>query len=332
MRVRGALVVGLAVLLFGGADARAAIGPGVLVEGCTSNFVFRDATDLYLGYAAHCEQLLDGAANDPGEPLETHECAAPTREPGAEVQIEGASAPGRLAYSSWHTMLQSGEKDVATCDFNDFALVRIDPRDHHLVDPSVPFWGGPTGLRRAPVESGETAVSFGRSDLRGDIEALMPREGYFLDYYDEWHPTALFVTAGVFGDSGSAVLDGAGGAVGVLTNLEYEPPGANGITNLARALDYMRSHGGPDAHLVNGTAPFSGARVPTLTASPGSVPDPAPSSEPPAAPPASAPASASAAPPPPASKPAVAKRKAKRKPCRKLRTRKARRRCAKRRR
>jgi hypothetical protein len=336
MRV-GAIIFALAMLLVGATDARAAIGPGVLVGGCTSNFVFRDATDLYLGYAAHCARDREGAINEPTEPVEQFACAPPSLPPGTQVEIEGASAPGVLAYSAWWTMREVGETDEAACERNDFAIVRIARQDHAAVNPSVPVWGGPTGLRRAPVANAETFLSFGRSNLRGDVEPLKPRQGYVTGTYpDGWRHNALFVTSGLSGDSGSAVLDGAGGAAGVLVTIEYE--GSNGITNLAQALDYMKARAGLDVRLVNGTAPFAGAPIPELVASPPSQPDPAPQPAPEPAPPAApapAPVPQAASPPataPPAARPkpkpkAKTKAKTKRKPAR-CRTRGANRRSA----
>ena len=43
-------------------------------------------------------------------------------------------------------MQARGETDADTCAYNDLALVKIDPADVGKVNPSIPFWGGPTGL------------------------------------------------------------------------------------------------------------------------------------------------------------------------------------------
>lgn len=333
MRVRDAMAAGLVVLLLlllGAADARAAIGPGVVMmseqmETCTSNFVFRDLTDLYLGFAAHCVEDLDAPSGAPGQ------CAFASLPPGSPVTIEGASRPGHLAYSSWHAMRELAEKDAGTCAENDFAIVRIDPADHAAVDPSVPVFGGPVGLRRAPLQPDETVISYGRSRMRGDTEPLRPREGYVWGTSASgWRHSVYFLTTGIWGDSGSAVLDGAGGAAGVLVTLEIEAPGGNGITDLAKALAYMHAHGGPDAHLVSGTQPFTGSSLPEQVSSPPSDPDPAPQPPPPPTPaPASAPPPAAATQPPRAVKPKPKPKAAKRKPARRCRTHGAKRRAAK---
>ncbi len=40
-----------------------------------------------------------------------------------------------------------GETDADTCQYNDFALVKLAAADVAEVNPSVPKFGGPTGLR-----------------------------------------------------------------------------------------------------------------------------------------------------------------------------------------
>ena len=150
-RVLAALALSVPALLGaapagGWADASTAtIHPGVqtTTEGaqCTANFVFTAGTDVLLGQAAHCSGT--GAATD------TDGCAAGSLPLGTPVEIQGADHPGELVYSSWIAMANAGETDADTCAYNDFALVRIDPRDHDAVNPSVPVFGGPQGIDTA---------------------------------------------------------------------------------------------------------------------------------------------------------------------------------------
>ena len=44
-------------------------------------------------------------------------------------------------------MQASGESDPDACQYNDLALVQLSAADAAKVNPSVPFFGGPTGLR-----------------------------------------------------------------------------------------------------------------------------------------------------------------------------------------
>lgn len=238
------------------ADAEeATITPGVqmLTEGaqCTANFVFTDGSEIYLGYAAHCAGTGGSTA--------TNGCEAGTLPLGTEVEIEGATQPGTLAYSSWETMQAQNETDDDTCQYNDFALVAIHPDDHDAVNPSIPFWGGPDGIGGASAAM-EKVYTYGNSSLRLGIELLSPKEGYSLGQRaGGWTHDVYTATPGIPGDSGSAVLDQDGQALGTLSTLALAPlAGSNGVTDLALALEYANQHGGVDAELATGTTPFAG--------------------------------------------------------------------------
>ena len=103
-----------------------------------------------------------------GGATETNGCDSGSHPIGTHLEIEGASRPGTLVYNSWLTMQRRGETDADTCDFNDFALVRVDPADAATVNPSIPFWGGPTGT----VDS--TAGAFCRA---GHLGRALPPPG-----------------------------------------------------------------------------------------------------------------------------------------------------------
>ena len=135
-------------------------------------------------------------------------------------------------------MVQHGEKDADTCDFNDLALVRIDPADVGKVNPSVPFFGGPTGISTSPTAVGDRVLTFGNSPLRAGVTALSPKEGISLgDQGGGWSHTCYTVSPGIPGDSGSAFLTNDGKALGVLTSLAVAPlAGSNGVGDLSREL------------------------------------------------------------------------------------------------
>ena len=223
---------------------------------CTSNFVFFDASDdVYIGQAAHCSGTDGNTA--------TNGCEAGTRPIGTQVEIEGATQPGTIVYSSWNTMQANGESDANTCRFNDFALIRLDPADYGATNPTIPFWGGPTGIT-GTTALGDKVLSYGNSSLRLGIETLSPKEGTSLGQSGGgWTHEVYTVTPGIPGDSGSAFVDRQGRAFGVLSTLQIAPmAGANGVSDLSRALAYMESHGGPDVTLANGTEPFAGPLLP----------------------------------------------------------------------
>jgi hypothetical protein len=160
-------------------------------------------------------------------------------------------------------MQGKAEKDVDTCAGNDFALVKLDPADASKVNPSIPFWGGPTGLTGS-VAAGEKVLSYGNSSLRAGVTQLSPKEGLSIGVSNGgWTHEVYTVTPGIPGDSGSAFFNGTGKAFGVLSVLEIAPtPAANGVADLSRALNYLQANGGPGVTLANGTEPFRGPILP----------------------------------------------------------------------
>ncbi len=274
-RLRGAGIVGLLVCLApvvpaAAANAAAAappgeaIGPGVQMftsgAQCTGNFAFADRRGRrYVGYAAHCAGR--GGATD------TDGCRTRSLPLGSRVRFAtGATAVtrgttlghGRLVYSSWRAMRAAGTRNANTCAANDFALVRVDASDRRRVNPTVPFWGGPTGLgRRAPATS--SVYSWGQSSLR-PTTLLSPKTGVSLGAtYGGWGLDVYTVTPGIPGDSGSGFLDARGRAVGTLSTVAIAPlAGSNGLGNLRRELAFARKHSGIGGlRLLHGRQPFS---------------------------------------------------------------------------
>jgi hypothetical protein len=221
---------------------------------CTSNFVFTDGTDVFLGQAAHCAGT--------GPPTEFNGCTAGSLPLGSPVEVEGASQPGTLAYSSWLAMQAVGETDLNACMFNDFALVKLDPADVASTNPSVPFFGGPTGIDTNGIEMGEAVYSYGNSPLRLGITELSPKTGQSLGTTGGgWTHNVLTFTPGIPGDSGSAFLTDGGSALGVLSTVTIglPTPVSNGVSDLNLALDYANANGPAELgtlELVPGTEPF----------------------------------------------------------------------------
>jgi hypothetical protein len=235
--------------------ATATVHPGVqlLTAGaqCTANFVYTSVETVYLGYAAHCAGT--------GEATDTDGCLAGSLPVGTAVEITGASRPGVLAYSSWRTMQARGEPNADTCAYNDLALVRIDPADVPKVNPSIPRWGGPTGINTAGAPATDAVYSYGNSSLRGGITLLSPKQGLSVgDAGGGWSHTVYTVTPGIPGDSGSAFLDKGGRALGVLSTVALAPLAlSNGVGDLSRELAYARTYGGlGNVQLALGTEPF----------------------------------------------------------------------------
>lgn len=242
----------------GFASASAAtIRPGVqtFTDGaqCTANFLYTDGTgSVYIGQAAHCAGT--GSASD------TNGCRAKTLPLGTRVEIDGASRPGTLVYSSWVAMQRARERDPDACQYNDFALVRLDPADVRRANPTVPVFGGPNALDRDGTVPGERVATYGNSGLRLGLKAFSPKRGYSLGSHSgRWTHDVYTVTPGIPGDSGSGVMDGRGKAIGTLSTVALAPlTGSNGVSDLQRQLAYARTHGMPGLTLVPGTVPFKG--------------------------------------------------------------------------
>ncbi len=229
---------------------------------CTANFVFTDAAaNVYVGYAAHCAGT--GAATD------TNGCDAGSLPLGTKVEfVEGGAFPvggttvgtGTLAYSSWLAMQKAGTTDQNACEYNDFALVKVDAASLDTVNPTVPFWGGPVGINTAGTSAGDTVYSYCNSSLRGGVEVLSPKQGTSLGTRGGgWTHPVYTATPGVPGDSGSAFLDANGNALGTLSTLAIAPlAGSNGVGDLNHELDFAKANSGiAGLALALGTEPFA---------------------------------------------------------------------------
>lgn len=250
----------LAICLMPGAalathDSAKPIHPGVMTDTagqCTSNFIFRDGGGTYIGQAAHCGGT--GAATD------TNGCDAGSLPLGTPVQVQGATRPGTLVYSSWLTMQANGEKDPNACQYNDLALVRLNPTDVGRVSPTVPGFGGPTAVGPSRAMLGDSVFSYGNSSLRLGVSKLSPKAGTVVSSEgDQWSRTVYTVTPGIPGDSGSGFLSESGDAIGTLSTLQVLPtPGSNGVADLRRELDYVHSNSSfAGVELVPGDRPFN---------------------------------------------------------------------------
>lgn len=225
-------------------ESAAAIHPGVRTvtagSQCTANFVFeqyrkvsdRTVREVFIGQAAHCASR--------GANTSTDGCATAVHPLRTTVQIEGGYT-GTLVYSSWHTMQARGETNADRCRNNDFALVRIKSSDFKRVNPTIPVWGGPRRLGSATA-FGESVYTYGRSGLRFGLHS--DRQGVSLGTTNAgWSHRVYTATPGIPGDSGSAFLDENGNAIGVLSTVAVTPyPASNGVSDLGKALAYMKQH------------------------------------------------------------------------------------------
>jgi hypothetical protein len=219
---------------------------------CTSNFVFTGGGNVYLGQAAHCSST--------GSQTSTNGCVTRSLPIGTTVRVNGASRQGTMVYNSWVTMRARGETTSSNvCAYNDFALVRIHPADADRVNPSVPGFGGPTGVGAAGG-LGSTVYSYGNSSLRAGVTQLSPKQGVIAENSGGgWNHSVYTATPGIPGDSGSGFLNASGRAFGVLSTLEALPmAGSNGVGDLGKELAYMRANSSfTGVRLARGTQPFN---------------------------------------------------------------------------
>jgi hypothetical protein len=232
----------------------ATIHPGVQTftagAQCTSNFVFSDGTNTYIGQAAHCSGTGGNTATDG--------CTSGTLPVGTQVDVTGASKPGTMVYNSWATMQANGESNADTCAYNDLALIKLDPSDVAKVNPSVPGYGGPTGV--GTVGSlGDKVYSYGNSELRGGVTKLSPKEGVLIQNQGNgWSHNVFTVSPGIPGDSGSGFMNDSGQAIGILSTLQLAPAaGSNGVGDIAKEIAYLHANSSfSGVNLVPGTEPF----------------------------------------------------------------------------
>jgi hypothetical protein len=75
--------------------------------------------------------------------------------------------------------------------------------------------------------------------------------------------SAAQVSPGIPGDSGSAYMNAAGNALGVLSTVEFAPvPASNGVGTLAKELAYANTATGLGIKVAPGTTAFSAVPVP----------------------------------------------------------------------
>ena len=201
------------------------IRPGAWIiapSGCTTNFVFGSARNYFIGTAGHCAEV------------------------GDEVTL--IAAPGVLMNIG--RTVKSVDRGVG----NDFALIDVSPAMEQYVNPSMAYFGGPTGV--GSPQPGDVVEHSGHGLVIGT--GGTPRAGAVV-YRGNGDGGDAFAWVGAAspGDSGSAVRLADGTAAGDLTHLvvggPYVPGNVAGTT-IARML---RIAGKPLATAPDGPDPTS---------------------------------------------------------------------------
>jgi hypothetical protein len=237
------------------------IGPGshLLIEipgeglfGCTANFVWAAGSARYLGAAGHC--FIPALATA------THGVGADYNASGVVVSVcvSDCSFGGETGFVLTGNLVELGQvayarQTAADGDVgNDFGVAAIPAALAALVRPSMPVFGGPTGVEE--VDPNDLLCHYGNGVIVGETFPTMARIGVAGGSNPKYWMGDL---AAAFGDSGSAVvtceshltgIDGRG-AAGVLTHLGVEvslDPLQQGVvfgTTIARAIEMAREAG-----------------------------------------------------------------------------------------
>ena len=186
------------------------IRPGqllLLTEGggtslCTSNFVFTNGTDYFIGTAGHCGNV------------------------GAQVTM--LFLPLGLV-DIGNVVLSTGDAGIG----HDFALIRIDPALDQHVSPSLAYWGGPTGVYAG---SGPAVVQHAGWGLVVGTGGT-PRVGLGIEWTaNEWRFEGVILN----GDSGSGAIVLGGLAAGNITHIAVDsrvfPPAFMAGTSMTKIM------------------------------------------------------------------------------------------------
>lgn len=242
--------------------------PGAGTFGCTANYVWQSGSQRYLGAAGHCflgdpEDEVGSAAELNGVVVDV--CVAECYFGGVSSQlISGRMVRlGDVVYARQ----ARGDEDLG----EDFGLVAIPPELAELVRPTMPTWGGPTGV--AEVGAGDGICSYGNGLVVGETFATKARTG--VGAATDRDAGAWYGTYPAnLGDSGSAVnlcdLGTGTAGIGVLTHLTVGFDGGpitTGGTTVAKAVQLARE-GGLSICLVLDTGSCTGDSAPTVNEPP----------------------------------------------------------------
>jgi len=208
-------------------------------NGCTANWVWKDQTGaLYLGAAGHCF-VADTPAGSPvpnASGVRTWICHAPCPLGGESGVL--TSAPG-LGWVELGPVVYARASGIG----DDFGIVAIPPELYGNVGPSLPNWGGPSGVWDGSMAD-DVAVLHGNGGGVGETAATKDRVGVFPGAYRadaDWFGMDI---ASYEGDSGSAVgwvqhdRFAAGDlgdvrAVGLLTHLMCPPLDVGSVNGIS---------------------------------------------------------------------------------------------------
>ena len=241
------------------------LGPGSMLfitragesgtSGCTANFVWEDSGGTrYLGAAGHCF-LQDANVGGTQYGGDGPDLSDVTVQACVDCEFGGATA---LTLGLRGTVVELGEvvyarqaADDGTAVGYDFGIVEIPADAEHLIDASMPGWGGPNTTGQ--IDAGDPVVQYGNGVVTGETILTKARSGVGASN-DQAAGSWYAGLPAAPGDSGSAVQVAAPGgtglqgeeAAGVLTHIT-----ATGVagTNVAKSKS-MATEAGFDLSVV----------------------------------------------------------------------------------
>jgi hypothetical protein len=142
------------------------IHPGVAVTfagvTCQAGLALHQGATVYLAVPASC------GGPQPGQPQNgCTQAEAPT---GLPVQVAGAKHRATLVYNSFSRMQLAGTTNRDSCDYNDLALIELNPADRHLVSGTIPGANAPHAVSAHGPASG-SAVSLGGASTTAEASS-----------------------------------------------------------------------------------------------------------------------------------------------------------------
>jgi len=135
---------------------------------------------------------------------------------------------------------------------HDFGLVKIPEDKRDLVDPSMPQWGGPTGVSLDPVPEGEPVHQYGAGVGNGEVFPTMGSTGVSFGGNDDAWFAGIRASPGdsgspLVGDEAASGPPVGGPAAGILTHLSS---GGTAGTTIGRCKEMVREDIGLDVEVV----------------------------------------------------------------------------------
>ena len=207
--------------------------PDGTTAGCTANFVWRDSIgDLYIGAAGHC--FLPGdrnASENARRDAESDEDVYDVSRLDVSV-CDDCTVGGTTGLTFTGTTIALGDVAYARQNLpdgsevgHDFGLVRIPSSAEDAVDPSLPQFGGPSGVSEGAVPAGLPVNQYGAGVANGEVFPTMGSNGVSegdLGTSESWY-AAIRASPGDSGSPLQATEAGTGveggDAGGILTHL-----------------------------------------------------------------------------------------------------------------